>query len=387
MPSSGIIDLAIGVTFVFGITAALGSILTELIARLMGLRGAYLLVGLRELLDGGQARMNLTTAEFDYLNMQNLLRGAAVPSPELLPPTSVTGALLGGPILSSQGMVGQISDRRLILQPSGQTDRLPKMAVDRRAGSVVDRRAGSVWRQRRSLPSYISSQSFAEAVIDLVVPDAAGRTTMTVVEHNIGALSDSMTPFKASLQALAKNASDDVSRFRAAIERWYDDHMDRVSGWYKRHVAKVTLAVGAILVLLFNINTLTIARTLYTQSTVSQAISTVASKSASCPAGQTQQDCLAALEAQLSATATAGLPIGWGTVSDCRAPHAACNWLDQRGIFSRHGDSGWQLIVVLAGFLITIIALVPGAQFWFGLLSKLGSLRSTGPKPPQQAVS
>ena len=28
-----------------------------------------------------------------------------------------------------------------------------------------------------------------------------------------------------------------------------------------------------------------------------------------------------------------------------------------------------------------IISLVPGAQFWFGLLTKLGSLRSTGPSP------
>jgi hypothetical protein len=28
-----------------------------------------------------------------------------------------------------------------------------------------------------------------------------------------------------------------------------------------------------------------------------------------------------------------------------------------------------------------IVALLPGARFWFGLLSKLGTLRSTGPKP------
>jgi hypothetical protein len=28
-----------------------------------------------------------------------------------------------------------------------------------------------------------------------------------------------------------------------------------------------------------------------------------------------------------------------------------------------------------------VIAIVPGAQFWFGLLSKIGSLSTTGPKP------
>ena len=39
------------------------------------------------------------------------------------------------------------------------------------------------------------------------------------------------------------------------------------------------------------------------------------------------------------------------------------------------------MLLVLLGFLIMIIALLPGAQFWFGLLTKLGTLRSTGPQP------
>ena len=52
MLGSGIIDIAIGLAFVFGVTAALSSVFTELIARFLGLRGAYLLSGLRELLDG-----------------------------------------------------------------------------------------------------------------------------------------------------------------------------------------------------------------------------------------------------------------------------------------------------------------------------------------------
>ena len=38
-------------------------------------------------------------------------------------------------------------------------------------------------------------------------------------------------------------------------------------------------------------------------------------------------------------------------------------------------------MLVLLGFLLTIVALTPGAQFWFGLVSKLGGLRSSGPPP------
>ena len=369
MPSSGLIDLAIGMVFVFGVTAALASVFTEAVARLVGLRGAYLLTGLRELVDSGVGKStDLTEVESDYRRMQDMVRGSPPPSP--LP--SATGALLGGPILSNQGVAGQLFSRKLTLGPTRQTGRLPKMTADRQAGRL--------WTQRRSLPAYISGESFAEAVIDLVVPNAAGQTTMDTIAQNVNRLPAGM-PLKSSLQALAKNADGDISRFRTAVEHWYDDHMDRVSGWYKLNAAKITLVAGAILIILFNINALTIGRTLYTESTVSTAVSTVAAKGTNCPAGQNSQDCLTQLQAQLSAAATSGLPIGWGTVRDCLAPTAKCNWMDQRGLFSRHGHSYWQLVLVLIGFLIMIIAIVPGAQFWFGLLSKIGTLKATGPKP------
>ena len=370
MPASGIIDLVIGLTFVFGVTAALASAVTELISRWLGLRGAYLLTGLRELVDSGNVSTDLSQANTAYHEMQDMMRSGQAPAAPAQPP-SATSALLGGPILSSQGMTGQISSRRLTLAPAGKEGRLPKMTADRQAGSL--------WEQRRSLPSYISAKSFAEAVVDLVVPDAAGQTSMDVILANVQALPDS--PLKQALLALVKNADNDMGQFRTGIERWYDDHMDRVSGWYKRHVAKITLAAGAILVVLLNINALTIGRTLYTESAVSSAVSTVAAKVTSCSANESRSECLANLEGQLSAAAAAGLPIGWGTVRDCTEPNAQCNWLDQRGIFSRHGNSGWQLVLVIVGFLFMIISVLPGAQFWFGLLSKIGSLSTTGPKP------
>src|ERR1700677_4356778 len=182
--SSGIIDLAIGLTFVFGVTAALASAVTELIARYTGLRGAYLLSGLRELVDGGGVSTVLGQAGQDYQWVQGMISRGLAPTAQPAPaepsaaelprvqaasikPGSVstlsaTGALLGGPILGSQGMAGQISSRKLTLAATGMTGRLPKMTSEK---------AGTLWSQRRSLPAYISSGSFAEAVIDLMLPE------------------------------------------------------------------------------------------------------------------------------------------------------------------------------------------------------------------------
>ena len=249
--------------------------------------------------------------------------------------------------------------------------------------------------QRRGLPSYIPARSIAEAIIGLVVPDQAGHTTMDNIQAGIDELPASCDALKASLSVLAKDAGSDVTRFRTSVESWYDDHMDRVSGWYKRYVARITLAVGAILILLLNINTITIGRALYSDSAVRSAVSTAAAQGAkSCAASTSDSNeqartataptspatCLTKLEGQLSSAAQAGLPLGWGTVADCAKP-AHCDLLERHGIVSRHGGSTWQLLLVLLGFLLTIVALTPGAQFWFGLVTRLGSLRSTGPPP------
>src|SRR5215469_14376313 len=102
-------------TFVFAVTAALASLVTELIARFLGLRGAYLLSGLRELVDGGASKTDLTNVQKDYGDIQTLIKKgpppaakktpddptpAADPTPaEKTPAGKVTGALLGGPIL------------------------------------------------------------------------------------------------------------------------------------------------------------------------------------------------------------------------------------------------------------------------------------------------
>jgi hypothetical protein len=417
--SSPIIDLAIGLTFVFGVTAALASFFTELIARFLGLRGAYLLSGLRELVDDGLSSTVLTDMTGDYQAIRGLMQPTSPAAttdtklPPVTPPVanqppdqppaanqppdqppaanqpagqapaqrqaSITAALLGGPILSSQGVAGQLSSRKLTLNPTRSTGRLPKI-------TAVKTALGGKRRQLRSLPAYIAPKSFAEAVIDLVVPNPQGQTTMNDVETIIAKLPPDL-PFRQSLETLVKNANGDLGKFRTSLEQWYDDHMDRVSGWYKRRAAIITVIVGIVIVGLLNLNALTIGRTLYTESAVSAAISSVAAKAAPSSCASASQDCFADLEGQLSAAAAAGLPIGWGTVRDCTQPGVRCNWMDRRGFFSRHGNSAAQLILVLIGFLIMIVSVIPGAQFWFGLLSKLGTLRSTGPKPASPAAS
>ena len=395
MLGSGIIDLAIGLAFIFGVTAALASVITEMIARFLGLRGTYLLIGLRELLDSNDTPVALGNADSDFKNAYKLVRGATgVPKP-----SSATSALLGSPIMGSQGMTGTMASRKLMVmgakakvkatddgtpvEPSAQPT-APQKVFDP-LSSLNPLSYLSTWSRRWSLPSYISSRSFAEAVVDLVIPDKSGRSSMAGIQDAIAKLPE---PLRTSLGSLAKTANGDVTRFRDSIEHWYDDHMDRVSGWYKRRTAWITFGVGLVLVVLLNLNTLTIGHALYGDSAARTAVSSLAAQGNPCPAtGQDQQKCLEGLESRVSAAAQAGLPIGWAAVPACAKQGVHCDWLAQRGITNHDGGSAWQVILVLIGFVITIAALTPGAQFWFGLVVKLNSLRSTGPPPATSGSS
>ena len=224
MLSSGIIDLALGIIFVFGVTAAISSVATELIARFLGLRGAYLLLGLRELVDSNSTPVDLRDAAADFRNLRTLMNGAPAVPPAgaatraaaqrqaaqgQAAPKSATGALLGSPVLGNQGMSGQITTRPLKLDSAGNAKNKPAPLPK------------STWRDtrslRRSLPAYIPARSFAEAVIDLVVPDAGGQTTMNTIQYYIGQLPDSMSTLRTSLEALAANAAGDITLFRTSV--------------------------------------------------------------------------------------------------------------------------------------------------------------------------
>jgi hypothetical protein len=158
--------------------------------------------------------------------------------------------------------------------------------------------------------------------------------------------------------------------------------MARVSGWYKRHVRWVSLVLGALLVLVFNLNALQVTRSLYTDQVLSASIVTEATRAAQCGI-KDPATCLQDVRGQIDRVRGAGLPIGWATVSACSAP-ARCSWWVERGLAAPNATAAsavLSFLFVLLGWVLMTLTLIPGARFWFDALSRLGSLRSTGPKP------
>ncbi len=60
--------------------------------------------------------------------------------------------------------------------------------------------------------------------------------------------------------------------------QWFDDTMDRLSGWYKRNVQLVLFALGLAFAAALNVSTIEIARALWTQPLLRDVVVQSASK-------------------------------------------------------------------------------------------------------------
>jgi hypothetical protein len=166
-------------------------------------------------------------------------------------------------------------------------------------------------------------------------------------------------PLRAPLLHAIGIAAGDLDKVRTTIEQAFDEAMDRISGWYKRKVQIAITIYAIVLVLALNADSITLARTLWTDGPVRQAVVAATDKPNQDPA---------TAEEQLRKLVGLALPIGWAT-----GPGS-----DPR----RHlpGDHpGW--LVKLLGLAITVGALSAGAPFWYDTLGKLARLRSSGPPP------
>ncbi|WP_020390792.1 hypothetical protein [Kribbella catacumbae] len=316
-----VIQTIVGLLLIFAGLSVVVSVVTEGATRFIGLRGEYLLRGIRSLVDGPTANQ-----------------------------------------IMMQPMVARTADKGVLPDNAGNTA----------LGRV----------ERRKLPSYLSGRSFARSFLDVLVPDISGTTTVAQVRTKVVGWEDD-NALKKPLLSLLAEAGDDIGKFREGLEQWYDDHMDRVTGWYKRHVRWISLGVATVMVLLFNVNAIGITRSLYTDEALRETVVTQAANSADC-SNKDAGDCLSDLRTEIQKVRASGLPIGWGPVSACAAPDASCNWFEQRGFADPDQGTGQDIqlfLLVLAGWALMVAATVPGARFWFDALSRLGSLRSTGPKP------
>src|ERR1051325_906006 len=185
---------------------------------------------------------------------------------------------------------------------------------------------------------------------------------------------------RQTLLLLIANSNGSMEQLQKSIEEWFDQAMDRVSGWYKRQAQWITLALGVLIAAFANADTVAIANRLSTDAALRQAIIAQAQvfaqrrlePAAIAHPDTAVRDTVAASDSSLQLLATRvgtkiadlerlGLPLGWQSGS-------LRSQLNAAKVF---------------GLLLTARALSLGAPFLFDVLNKIIAVRASGQAPGQ----
>lgn len=251
------------------------------------------------------------------------------------------------------------------------------------------------------LPSYVPSRQFALALLDIALPATAGQRSgaalatargardpaqvsaqVTALRNAVAQSATLTDPVKIALLALIDAAGDDLDRVRENIEKWYDGTMDRVAGWYRRHLVRISAAVGTAMVIFLNADTFAIADSLARDQTLRTSVAAAAEnyvKSAPAQPTPKEQDASAKerireVAKQVNDAKAFGWPLGWDRGDPRTIPRIEVRDGDECAAVWR-AIGAWLLKAL--GWTLTAVAVSMGAPFWFDLLNRLIVIRST----------
>jgi hypothetical protein len=215
-------------------------------------------------------------------------------------------------------------------------------------------------------PAYLPARTFSTVIVDILTRDRTGHINVDDIEAGLKALPDG--DVKQSLLALVHSTAKEVGEVQLSIEGWFEDAMDRVSGWYKRRTQIWTVLLAASITLLSNADTVQIARRLWQDPVLRSAVIEEAKNRAQKPRPNPGDPTNPQVTSNEGNTVTPeeqallGQVLGWQNEDNSK-----------RAWFER-----------ILGWLLTILAICLGAPFWFDLLNKFVHVRSAGKSPDEK---
>jgi hypothetical protein len=374
------LDVAISLIFVYVLTSLLASTVNEMIAGVLRLRGVYLTKAIEEMTSLGENN------RFNWGGLSGWLRTVWQASPSIS--AEVDKAALAAK-LAAEHAAGLVDATAASVVADVKA--VPNFNLLKGLGDIIDEAAAEAGASAQtvlkivssvggvanlqahplltgtpsSLPSYVPARNFAAALLGLL-QDGSANPSFDQVRAMIGKLPDG--DLKNTLQSFISAGANDIDKLRTRIENWFDDSMDRLSGIYKRFSQWMMLFLGLVVAICINIDSVHMVRTLWNEPALSHAIADGASEAVK------NNQIFNCLNTSAAGGATATTPCKTPDFSSIRA------LIDQQQL-----PIGWTGttfdIWVVVGWLLSALAISLGAQFWFGLLTQLISLRAAGDKP------
>jgi hypothetical protein len=207
-------------------------------------------------------------------------------------------------------------------------------------------------------PSYIPSDVFARSLLDVITVRRTDKGALEISAEGLQ-IPDDLRKLLATLAEPLGPAVNEAGKLAGEVEKWFDDAMDRVSGWYKRKTQLVLIAVGVVIVIWANANVIRYVSVLSTNPDARAAVVAAAQSTTSTPD----------LDKSLAKLKELDYGIGW---------EAAATADDSRHLPASIAEIPPAVGANLLGWLFAIAAVSMGAPFWFDVLTRFVNLRGAG---------
>ena len=363
MLDNPLLNICIGLIFLFLLLSIITTALQEVVANIMSLRGKYLIKAIRAMIADGGTRADF----FKHPLIYSLFRGKLKPTPSSEEPKRPPS---------------YIPARNFAIA-----------AYDVTVGTKPSVRGENAEEARRSATSLGSAVALAFAL-------AAQQPEKPVTAAGV----------TASAQAII-----------AELEKLYNDTMDRATGWYRRCAQYISLVLGLLVATALNADAIHIGRQLWNNPGLSESAAKAAESFAQSNKGRlksacatdsgpasaaTDQGCemtLAEVRRHLDQLASVHFPIGWVFTEDQRAtsgevasPERIEPEEGRQPASGQQAKAGWRewswparqpgqsVLSAIVGILLSAVAISLGSSFWFDTLNRCMSLRAAGKREDTQ---
>jgi hypothetical protein len=332
MFGSSILEVVIGVVLVYFITSLLCTTITEWISRFFAMRSSTLKDGIKQLLSNND---KLTNDLLDH----PLIKGIS--------PKDKSGISKAKNKLPSE-----IPARTFAL---ALIDLIPSIKKTEQAASTSTAATPPAPVVQQSQPAPALPADNPEQIIT-----SLGKSIALIPDEK---LQQGLNALLVSAKSETDTAAEILISFRTSVEKWFDDSMQRVGGWYKRKTQLIVLVIVLAVCFGLNVDTFGIANTLFKDANLRSSMVAAAEAQVNAPMVDNVTTRL------VSEVTSLTLPVGWSS-DNSTAGKSANNPTD---------FPGW--VVKISGIFVSGLAISLGSGFWFDILSKLVNLRAAGKKP------
>jgi hypothetical protein len=419
MFNTSIIEVVIGLIFVFSLLAILVTQINGIITSAVNLRAKQLKKGLQDLVTDPQMQARLLA--HPIINMVPIglppqvqltaqaaeqINASEETQVNYIPPSTFVEAMIG--------ILRAASDKTLYRALQEAINKMPSCAEKSQLREMIqllrlEFSEATLRDMRRTIDKVTDESCREELLLGLEEVEAklgTIRFQSSQLFPLLNALQEIDEPrFRAALEtilATARNLEDAQQK----LENWFNDGMERVSEAFRRRLQYYSIAVALVLALLLNVDTIHLSRVLWEDADLRQSVAAAAREfdqspfvpqedSPSAPLPETDNDngeelsALAEIGQEVEATGDTvqllldlQLPIGWqySAITPEMVEASSQLGLPDPLMSSRNvwnllpGNSpNWLTLWIqkLIGLAATTIAASQGAPFWFDLLNRL----------------